>query len=259
MKHSHTKGAAFERDICQRLSMWVSNLTRQDVYWRSSMSGGRATIKSKGKARAEFSAHSGDVAATHSMGHLLLELFVVDCKHYKTLDIHLPAFGRGRGVMIPQWEKLVAEADRDKKCPLMVAKQNRQPPMVFTDSVGLRLLSDGRVDPGDFAPHCCLHRYDLWMFQFLEMITELEFDKIRVANGREPLATPRKVITPDEVYVIYGAVSGNVVDGYVYEAKLSDGSVTREEFEASTAADALAQAYRCSGVTPDMIRDMTDG
>jgi len=38
------KGASFERDICRRLSLWVSAGKQEDVFWRSAMSGGRSTV-----------------------------------------------------------------------------------------------------------------------------------------------------------------------------------------------------------------------
>ena len=41
------KGGEYERTVCKKLSLWVSNGTRDDIFWRSAMSGGRATLQRK--------------------------------------------------------------------------------------------------------------------------------------------------------------------------------------------------------------------
>lgn len=75
------KGSGYERDFCRRLSLWWSGGPkhgRDDLFWRSSMSGGRATVRGrKGKTTA---GHYGDIAATDPMGAGLLKVFAVECK-----------------------------------------------------------------------------------------------------------------------------------------------------------------------------------
>ena len=39
------KGSSFERLVCKRMSMWLSKGERDDLFWRSAMSGGRATVQ----------------------------------------------------------------------------------------------------------------------------------------------------------------------------------------------------------------------
>lgn len=72
------KGGAFERQTCRDLSEWLSEGKRDDLLWRSSMSGGRATVRGrKGKTTA---GHYGDVAATCPQGEPLTRAFAIELK-----------------------------------------------------------------------------------------------------------------------------------------------------------------------------------
>lgn len=71
------KGGAYERDFCKRLSLWLSG-TDDDLFWRSSMSGGRATVRSRqGKKTA---GHYGDIVATDHRGRKFLKTFTLELK-----------------------------------------------------------------------------------------------------------------------------------------------------------------------------------
>lgn len=72
------KGANFERSICRQLSEWWTGGKRDDVFWRSSNSGGRATVRhQKGKRTAGA---YGDIAATDPMGDRLIRTFTIELK-----------------------------------------------------------------------------------------------------------------------------------------------------------------------------------
>ena len=73
-----TKGATFERDISRKLSLWWTHGERDDVFWRSSMSGGRATVRAKqGKTTAY---QNGDITATDPIGAPLIANVVIELK-----------------------------------------------------------------------------------------------------------------------------------------------------------------------------------
>ncbi|MBM3120244.1 MAG: hypothetical protein FJ006_12010, partial [Chloroflexi bacterium] len=57
-----SKGASFERDISRQLSLWWTHGERDDVFWRSSMSGGRATVRAKKGQKTAY--QNGDITAT---------------------------------------------------------------------------------------------------------------------------------------------------------------------------------------------------
>lgn len=72
------KGAAFEREICKKLSSWWTYDDRDDVFWRSSQSGGRATVRfRKGKSTA---GSYGDICALDPIGEPLLKIFTIELK-----------------------------------------------------------------------------------------------------------------------------------------------------------------------------------
>lgn len=72
------KGSAFERDICKQLSRWWTGGKRDDVFWRSSQSGGRATQRMKSGKRTYGS--YGDITAVDPIGEPLLKLFTIELK-----------------------------------------------------------------------------------------------------------------------------------------------------------------------------------
>ena len=71
MVNGSAKGSAFERSVCKTLSLWFSKGKRDDLFWRTSGSGARATVRGK-KGKSTISGH-GDIEATCSEGKLLTE------------------------------------------------------------------------------------------------------------------------------------------------------------------------------------------
>lgn len=79
------KGSSFERLVCKALSLWVSHGAREDLFWRSAMSGGRATVgRRKGLDLAQ---HAGDISSTSPDGHKLTDIFFIECKFVKDLGV----------------------------------------------------------------------------------------------------------------------------------------------------------------------------
>jgi hypothetical protein len=72
------KGSSFEREICRDLSKWWSNGKRDDIFWRTSISGGRATTRRK-KGKATFG-QDGDIQAVDPIGQPLLEVCAIEIK-----------------------------------------------------------------------------------------------------------------------------------------------------------------------------------
>lgn len=72
------KGSNFERKICKQLSTWWTENERNDVFWRTSQSGGRATQRKKtGQGTAN---QYGDVQATDPIGQPLISLCTIEIK-----------------------------------------------------------------------------------------------------------------------------------------------------------------------------------
>lgn len=72
------KGQNFERRIATELSLWWTEGRDDDTIWRSSMSGGRATVRGrKGKRTA---GHAGDLCSTGSQSAALFRMFAFELK-----------------------------------------------------------------------------------------------------------------------------------------------------------------------------------
>lgn len=72
------KGSGYERNICKKLSLWWSNEKKDDIFWRTSQSGGRATQRMKSGCTTENS--SGDACYLDAVGKPLVDLVCIEMK-----------------------------------------------------------------------------------------------------------------------------------------------------------------------------------
>lgn len=129
MSNGKQKGGQFERDICRKLSLWVSRGKKTDLYWRSAMSGGRATV---GRNKGESIRQAGDITCVAPEGHMLTDRFYIECKFYKNLDI-LSFIFKNKGKLAQFWKETKREADRHDRLPMLIAKQNNFPIILIVD------------------------------------------------------------------------------------------------------------------------------
>lgn len=130
------KGASFEREVCVMLSKWLTNGTQEDVFWRSALSGGRATVAFKrGKSLAS---QVGDISAVHPTGNHFIEYFAPECKFYAKLDYE--GLLTGKGKLLTFWTEINEQARRYSKHPFMIARQNRMASNICLDKAGMQKL-----------------------------------------------------------------------------------------------------------------------
>ena len=143
------KGGSFERSVAKSLSLWLSNNTNDSVFWRSAMSGGRATLGEKeGNLRKT---QSGDLSAIHSLGESFLDTFYVELKFYKDLNIESFLLNN-KGNLAQFWKEAVVEAAKYSKIPLLIAKQNRKPVLIITTLEGAEVFDlDNNDDMFDYT------------------------------------------------------------------------------------------------------------
>lgn len=79
-----SKGSAFERELCKLLSSWWTNNKRDDVFWRSAGSGGRATQRSK-RGQSTFGQY-GDIQAVDPVGAPLMKFVTFELKRGYSKD-----------------------------------------------------------------------------------------------------------------------------------------------------------------------------
>lgn len=140
---SKVKGSAFERELCKQLSLWISHGIRDDLYWRSATSGGRATVHGKKGKGLEHVA--GDICAIHPDGKPLTDQFFLEAKHYQNPEWH-KFFLTASGPVQAFWEKLTEQADSYQKFPILIVKQNMYPIQVVCLSRMFRVLDCSTAD-----------------------------------------------------------------------------------------------------------------
>jgi hypothetical protein len=123
------KGSSFEREICRRLSLWVSKEKRVDLFWRSAMSGGRATVRRK---QGQDIRQAGDICSVSPEGHALTDQYYIETKSYRALQIDRFILINS-GTLARFWKKTREEADKYYKEPMLIAKQNGLPIIVVMD------------------------------------------------------------------------------------------------------------------------------
>lgn len=150
------KGAAFEREICKALSLWVTNGKRGDVFWRSAMSGGRATMFSDVR-------QCGDICAVAPEGAPFTARYFIECKAYRDLQINSWLI-TGRGKLAEFWQETKDQARIHKREPLLIFRQNGLPVM-FLYLAGLRdaMWRDIRTKEAIIVRDARLYRFSDWM------------------------------------------------------------------------------------------------
>lgn len=184
--NNSAKGARYERTMCVRLSLWVTNLLRQDVFWRSAMSGGRATRFRKAH-KGDLAAHAGDIVCNRPEGMHFRDIFCADMKFRNDFNIERVAYGHD-GHITGDWVKLCEEAKNHKLIPILFCKRTRRGEFVVTTAEGLKILQSG----GSLEPRMHLPQIDAWIVSQREMLL-LDYDLIRVAFPKRP---PRPRVRP---------------------------------------------------------------
>jgi hypothetical protein len=117
------KGANFERFVCKKLSKWLSAGEREDLLWRSAMSGGRATVAHrKGKKDDQV----GDICATSTEGLAFTNRFAVECKYYRDIQMEsLLTQHPGKDSLLKFWNEIDLKAAEVNRLAMLVFKQNQ--------------------------------------------------------------------------------------------------------------------------------------
>lgn len=138
------KGSKFEREICKLFSLWWTDRERDDVFWRTSNSGGRATFRAK-KGRGTFGQY-GDIQATDAIGQPLINVCNIEIKRGYSDQTMFNLLDRLPHHVESGFEKFVlqAEADREKADTftwLLIVKRDGKNTIVFLPRKLWRALS----------------------------------------------------------------------------------------------------------------------
>jgi hypothetical protein len=156
------KGSEFERVICKALSLWVSEGHKEDLFWRSAMSGGRATVANK--AGSSLGHHAGDISTTSAQGASLTDRFYIEAKFYRSLQWDRFLLNDS-GIVAGFWAEAIKQAAIYKRQPILIAKQNRLATLI--------MMMPNTFSGLSFRPPICLRkttgkfRVDLCLFDEL--------------------------------------------------------------------------------------------
>jgi len=128
MKNPKNKGNTFEREIAEKLSLWLTEGAEKRGCWRSDTSGAAATVWAKKKEEARYvKANAGDIKQIAERGlypklDQFFDTFVVECKHYKEIDFY-PPFNK---TLVSFFEACIKEKEATGKNAALILKANNR-------------------------------------------------------------------------------------------------------------------------------------
>jgi hypothetical protein len=137
------KGGSFEREVCSDLSKWWTNGERDDIFRRTSSSGGRATSRfKKGKNTAY---DHGDITFSDPIGKTFFDRYNVECKtgyattsKWDVLDI---IDSKQKVTVLEKfWKQCVDDASKSGRIPLLIFRRNGRQKCVCIDYKERNLL-----------------------------------------------------------------------------------------------------------------------
>jgi len=158
----NAKGSNFERVICRALSMWWTNGQRDDVFWRTSGSGGMATNRfARGKSTF---GQQGDIQAVDPIGQPVMDAICFELKvgygKWSVMDI-LDVPERGAEQMFEKFLKQAYEEMRHggRKWMVLITKRDQRDPLVFfeRDLLLYMIYRLGESTAENWKPYPCTH------------------------------------------------------------------------------------------------------
>ena len=135
------KGSQYERDICKQLSFWLTQdleKPRDDILWRCSQSGGRATTRAKQGKKTAYS--YGDITFIDPIGKPFIDACLLELKRGYTKDIGVLDFidsKKKEPLLSKWWEK--GEGERElagrKYTVIIFRRDGHQSCIFFTSSI----------------------------------------------------------------------------------------------------------------------------
>jgi len=128
MANSKQKGSSFERLMCKKLSLWVTGGDSDSIFWRSAMSGGRATVKQN---KLGSGVGAGDISAVEERGYPYIDKFVFECKSYKNIKLFSLFTGTPKeGSIYDFWTTTVKLGYQLNKKPVVLVRENNKPTLI---------------------------------------------------------------------------------------------------------------------------------
>lgn len=124
-KRAKTKGTNYERDFAKRLSLWWTYGQLQDAFWRTSLSGGKATITNS-------TVQVGDICAIRPIAIPLENCVVFELKRGYTKTLILDWLLLGSTSLVGQWwEKGIQQSIDTNRKFILIVKHDHYPEVAF--------------------------------------------------------------------------------------------------------------------------------
>lgn len=139
------KGGEFEREFCKDLSRWWTNGARDDIFWRTAGSGGRATARRKqGRTTANS---NGDIMATDVLGIPLLNVFAFELKRGYSKHTIVDVFDKAPNSALQEYENWIVQAEEsqrnsDAESWAIVTRRDRRVAMLYMPTWALNTLTE---------------------------------------------------------------------------------------------------------------------
>lgn len=141
MKNSKGKGNRFEREFSKELSKWFTHNQRDDIFWRTHSSGGRATMRQKRVGQKTTSGQDADIGATDPIGQPLIDMLTLELKNGYSKgpkEISFQGLLENRSISIKgftEWLDQLLISKNNAKSPYwaLIWKRDGVEPFVVTD------------------------------------------------------------------------------------------------------------------------------
>jgi len=134
-----SKGSQYERDTCKQLSLWWTQdfeEPRDDIFWRTSQSGGRATTRAKRNVSTAYS--QGDITFIDPIGSPFIDTCLLELKRGYTKDIEVLNFVdkvKGEPILVKWWTKGEKEREESgRKWTMIIFRRDRHKSCVMISS-----------------------------------------------------------------------------------------------------------------------------
>lgn len=197
-----SKGSDFERGICHRLSRWWTG-DRDDVFWRTSGSGARASAR-RNRSGTATAGSAGDITAIDPIGQPLLQVCSLELKRGYSKHTWADLLDRSTNAAQQQWEGWIEQASRDARNAgslywmIITRRDYREAFVIIPDAFNQALRAQG-----------CLHEWNVPSVQLLVTVRDA---------SRKPLFSDRlfgtsldnflEEVSPDDIRAILEEQTG---------------------------------------------------
>lgn len=129
-----SKGSNFERELCKQISLWWSDGASDAVFWRTSNSGGRATVR--GRKGKQTTNQAGDLCAIDPVGQPFVKAITTEIKRGYSKHTLADLLDKPASAALQVYEEWIMQAEQSQclagaKTWLIIARRDRREAMVY--------------------------------------------------------------------------------------------------------------------------------